>query len=67
MPDFVAAARALGIAAVDLDGASDPLAMLADAMSQPGPCLIHASIDAHQKVFPMVPPGAANREMIGAA
>jgi acetolactate synthase-1/2/3 large subunit len=66
MPDFVAAARALGIAAVDLDGASDPLAMLSDAMSQPGPCLIHASIDAHQKVYPMVPPGAANREMIGA-
>ena len=30
------------------------------------PCLIHASIDAEQKVYPMVPPGAANRDMIGA-
>ena len=26
---------------------------------------IHASIDARQMVYPMVPPGAANREMIG--
>ena len=66
MPDFVAAARALGIAAVDLDQAADPCAALAEAFAQPGPCLIHAGIDAEQKVYPMVPPGAANRDMIGA-
>jgi acetolactate synthase I/II/III large subunit len=66
MPDFVAAARALGIGAVDLDAADDPRALLAEALRQPGPCLIHASIDAAQKVYPMVPPGAANRDMIGA-
>mgnify|MGYP000225738782 FL=1 len=66
MPDFVLAARALGIAAVDLDQADNPAAALAQALNQPGPCLIHASIDAAQKVWPMVPPGAANRDMIGA-
>ncbi|WP_234085650.1 acetolactate synthase large subunit [Azonexus sp. R2A61] len=66
MPDFVAAARALGIAAVDLDQAANPCAALADAFARPGPCLIHAGIDAEQKVYPMVPPGAANRDMIGA-
>ncbi len=66
MPDFVGAARALGIAALDLDQASDPRAALADALARPGPCLIHAGIDAEQKVYPMVPPGAANRDMIGA-
>ncbi|HIC1043697.1 TPA: hypothetical protein ACWZ62_004833, partial [Escherichia coli] len=33
---------------------------------KPGPCLIHAMIDINEKVFPMVPPGAANIEMIGA-
>ena len=65
-PDFVAAARALGIAAVDLDQADDPQAALAEAFARPGPCLIHAGIDAAQKVYPMVPPGAANRDMIGA-
>jgi acetolactate synthase-1/2/3 large subunit len=66
MPDFVAVARALGIGAVDLDAAGDPRALLQDALQLPGPCLIHASIDAEQKVYPMVPPGAANRDMIGA-
>ena len=66
MPDFVAAARAFGIAALDLDQADDPCAALAAALAQPGPCLIHAGIDAEQKVYPMVPPGAANRDMIGA-
>ena len=66
MPDFVKAAQALGIAAVDLDQAANPCAALMEAISRPGPCLIHASIDAEQKVYPMVPPGAANRDMIGA-
>jgi acetolactate synthase-1/2/3 large subunit len=66
MPDFVGVARALGIAAVDLDQATDPCAALQEAIARPGPCLIHAGIDAAQKVYPMVPPGAANRDMIGA-
>lgn len=66
MPDFVKAAQALGISAVNLDTAANPCATLMEAISRPGPCLIHASIDAEQKVYPMVPPGAANRDMIGA-
>jgi acetolactate synthase-1/2/3 large subunit len=66
MPDFVSVARALGISAVDLDALDDPRAALAEAIARPGPCLIYARIDPGQKVYPMVPPGAANREMIGA-
>ena len=65
MPDFVAVARGFGIRAVDLDHAANACAALLDAIARPGPCLIHASIEAGQKVFPMVPPGAANHEMIG--
>ncbi len=65
VPDFVAVARGFGICAVDLDRAANPCAALLEAIGQPGPCLIHVSIDAGQKVFPMVPPGAANHEMIG--
>ncbi|MDP3538885.1 MAG: acetolactate synthase large subunit [Azonexus sp.] len=65
MPDFVKIAQGFGIAAVDLDLATNPCAALMEAIARPGPCLIHASIDAEQKVFPMVPPGAANHEMIG--
>jgi acetolactate synthase-1/2/3 large subunit len=67
MPDFMGVARSLGIGAVDLDLAEDPCRVLADALANEGPCLIHATIGAEQKVYPMVPPGAANREMIGSA
>ncbi len=65
-PDFIKVAQGLGIGALDLDLESDPAAALQAAIARPGPCLIHASIDVEQKVYPMVPPGAANREMIGA-
>jgi acetolactate synthase-1/2/3 large subunit len=63
-PDFVALMRAFGMAAVDLDRAHDPAAALAGALRQPGPCLIHATIDTTEQVLPMVPPGAANTQMI---
>lgn len=66
VPDFAKLALGFGIAAVDLDQTSDPRGALAEALNSPGPCLIHASIDAAEKVYPMVPPGAANRDMIGA-
>jgi len=65
-PDFIKIAQGFGIAAVDLDTSANPCATLMEAISRPGPCLIHASIAAEQKVYPMVPPGAANRDMIGA-
>ena len=64
-PDFVKIAEGFGVPAVDLDTADDPRATLAEALHRPGPCLIHATIDREQFVYPMVPPGAANTEMIG--
>jgi acetolactate synthase I/II/III large subunit len=63
--DFVRIAEGFGVRAFDLDGADDPYALLREALNCQGPCLIHVSIDVEQKVFPMVPPGAANTEMIG--
>lgn len=63
--DFISIARGFGFAAYDLNNADDPAAMLADALHTPGPALIHAAIDASEKVYPMVPPGAANTDMIG--
>ncbi|KAF7599654.1 MAG: acetolactate synthase, large subunit, biosynthetic type [Candidatus Dactylopiibacterium carminicum] len=63
--DFVRIAEGFGMQVFDLDAAADPRACLAQAMATRGPCLIHCSIDVNQKVFPMVPPGAANTEMIG--
>ena len=64
-PDFLKIAEGFGIASVDLDGTANPRATLAKALGEPGPCLIHVSIDREQFVYPMVPPGAANTEMIG--
>ncbi len=65
-PDFCAIARGFGLRALDLDLETDPRAALAAELAAPGPSLIHASIDVEQKVYPMVPPGAANSEMIDA-
>jgi acetolactate synthase-1/2/3 large subunit len=63
-PDFVTIARGFGVAAYDLDDAADPLALLARGLQEPGPCLINVPIAPHENVYPMVPPGAPNREMI---
>ena len=63
--DFLKIADGFGMRAVDLDPAPNPRATLAEALNTPGPCLIHASIDPNEFVYPMVPPGAANSEMIG--
>ncbi|GAB2180010.1 acetolactate synthase large subunit [Denitratisoma sp. agr-D3] len=64
-PDFVALARGCGLAAVDLGAAEDPVQSLTAALRRPGPVLIHAPVDIDHHVYPMVPPGAANRDMIG--
>lgn len=64
-PDFLKIAEGFGVRAVDLDASDDPQATLAEVLREPGPCLIHASIDREQFVYPMVPPGGANTEMIG--
>lgn len=63
--NFQKIAEGFGLQVFDLDTTEDPRALLAEALAVRGPCLIHCSIDMHQKVYPMVPPGAANTEMIG--
>ena len=63
--DLLKIAEGFGMRAVDLDPVPNPRATLAEALNTPGPCLIHATIDPNEFVYPMVPPGAANSEMIG--
>ena len=63
--DFLKIAEGFGLDVCDLDATDTPTAALAEALQRPGPCLIHVSIDREQFVYPMVPPGAANTEMIG--
>ena len=63
-PDFAAIARGFVIAAHDLGATAEPHAMLARALGEPGPCLVNVPIARDANVYPMVPPGAPNREMI---
>jgi acetolactate synthase-1/2/3 large subunit len=64
VPDFAALARAFGIRGLRLDPRGDALGELSAALATPGPCVIEIPIHEHANVYPMVPPGAANRHMI---
>ena len=63
--DFPRVASGFGWKTWDLAGAADPDAVLREALSHKGPALIHVPVDRDEKVWPMVPPGAANRTMLG--
>jgi len=68
VPDFAALARAFGLRGVRIDSSdTNPLATLADALAQPGPCVIDIAIHDAALVLPMVPPGAANHQTITTA
>ena len=63
--DFIKIAEGFGMRAVDLGESDGPQVDLARAIREDGPCLINVPIDVNEKVYPMVPPGAANKDMIG--
>ncbi|MBN2529175.1 MAG: biosynthetic-type acetolactate synthase large subunit [Deltaproteobacteria bacterium] len=69
-PQFEMIAAGFGIQSMTLDtlnmssSSSKDFASLAKLFHTRGPCLVNVPIDANAKVLPMVPPGAANREMI---
>jgi acetolactate synthase-1/2/3 large subunit len=62
--DFPAMAQSMGVRAIDLAQAEDPWFAIDEELKTPGPCLIHIPVDIHNRVYPMVPPGGANRDMI---
>ncbi len=66
-PDFSALARDFGIPSIDLAENDDMEDAIQKSIEMDGPCLLHAAIDPAENVFPMVPPGAANKDMIGGA
>ncbi|ADO46307.1 acetolactate synthase large subunit [[Enterobacter] lignolyticus] len=63
--NFMQIAAGFGLHTCDLNAEEDAHAALQAAIARPGPALIHVRIDPEQKVYPMVPPGAANTEMVG--
>lgn len=62
--DFAAIGRQFGIRGVSLGEAIDPIKTIELLLKEKGPSIIDVPIRYSENVFPIVPPGAANREMI---
>ncbi|MGF1605094.1 MAG: acetolactate synthase 2 catalytic subunit [Rhodothalassiaceae bacterium] len=65
-PDFAELARAFGIEAFTLDRRADQPAAIARLLAATGPILMHVRIDPRENVWPLVPPGKSNAEMMEA-
>ncbi|CAD0349872.1 acetolactate synthase 2 catalytic subunit [Xanthomonas hortorum] len=63
-PDFAALAQVFGIPAKRIIARGDVDDALAELLAQPGPGLLHVSIDARANVWPLVPPNNANSTML---
>ncbi len=63
-PKFIEIARGFGVRSLLLDDPAKVNDILKDSLQGRGPCLVDIRIDPYENVFPMVPPGASNVEMI---
>jgi len=63
-PDFVVVAQAFGIEAFRVDARDQVSDGIARLLAAPGPCLMHVLIDPKENVWPLVPPGKNNAEMM---
>jgi acetolactate synthase-1/2/3 large subunit len=63
--DFALLAQSMGVAGIDLGNSETPVDDLHEVLLQPGPCIINLPIHEQEMVFPMVPPGGSNKDMIG--
>lgn len=63
-PDFCRIAEGFGWSSYNLADPQQGMAELQQALSSPGPQFIHVPIDGTTRVYPMVPPGGANHEML---
>ena len=63
-PDFAAVARAFGIDAFRISKREEVSAGIERLLAAPGPCLAHVLIDPKENVWPLVPPGKSNADMM---
>ena len=63
-PDFLVLASAFGIPGQHITRKDQVEAALDTMLSSEGPYLLHVSIDELENVWPLVPPGASNAEML---
>ncbi len=63
--DFVKIAGAYGIDGIKVESRDQVSSALKTALNTPGPFVLDFRIEREENVYPIVPPGAANNEMIG--
>ncbi|WP_373000006.1 acetolactate synthase 2 catalytic subunit [Marinobacter sp.] len=63
-PDFVAMARAFDIPALHIERTDQIRRGIETILAYNGPMLLHVAISREENVWPIVKPGASNREMI---
>ncbi|MDK1289086.1 acetolactate synthase 2 catalytic subunit [Pseudoalteromonas umbrosa] len=63
-PDFVQLAAVFGIPGQTITHASEVDGAIEQLVNSEGPYILHACIDDKENVWPLVPPGAANDEML---
>ena len=63
-PDFAVVARAFGVDALTISQPGEVSASINWLLSHDGPSLLHVRIDPMENVWPLVPPGQANHQMI---
>ena len=63
-PDFLTLASAFGIPGQHITRKDQVEAALDTLLSSSGPYLLHVSIDELENVWPLVPPGASNAQML---
>ncbi|MDN5790722.1 MAG: thiamine pyrophosphate-dependent enzyme, partial [Micrococcales bacterium] len=63
-PDFVALAAAFRIPGRRIDTKDEVEGAISDLLAAPGAYLLHVSIDAQENLWPLVPPGASNADML---
>jgi acetolactate synthase-1/2/3 large subunit len=63
-PDFVKVAEAYGVKGLRATTPEEAQTVMAEALQHPGPVVVDFVVEEEENVFPMVPPGKANNEMI---
>lgn len=63
-PDFVALAAAFRIPGRRIEAKEEVAEGIADLLGAPGAFLLQVSIDAQENLWPLVPPGASNTQMM---
>jgi acetolactate synthase I/II/III large subunit len=64
-PDWVKLAEAFGATGLRCEDAADLEETMATALTTPGPVLLDVRVSPEENCFPMIPAGAAARDMVG--